>query len=115
MNEASQTNPLRTRLLGLFMVLCAALLSYTSIYRTLEKAWQHAGTITFSTKAVVLIPISGALGLALFLFPQTQPMLWNDGKRLTTLGWVLVLVFAGAGFALQYYFEQQLRALGYTI
>jgi hypothetical protein len=115
MNGTSETSTLRTRLLGLFMILCSAVLAYTAIYTTLEKAWQHAGTISFSTKAVIIIPVSAVLGLALLVFPKTQALLWNEEKRLTVLGWIAVVLFLVIGFAFQYYFEQQLRALGYQI
>ncbi len=113
MNGTLQTSTLRTRLLGLFMLLCSAVFSYTAIYMTLEKAAQHAAAVSFNTKLVVIIPVTAVLGLVLLLFPAARAKLWNEQKKLTVLGWVLVPLFVGLGFALQYYFEQQLRALGY--
>jgi hypothetical protein len=113
MNGTSQASTLHTRLLGLFMLLCSAAFSYISIYMTLEKAAQHAATVSFNTKAVVIIPVTAVLGLAFLLFPKIRPMLWNDDKRLTVLGWITVALFVVVGLAFQYYFEQQLRALGY--
>jgi hypothetical protein len=113
MNETPQTSTLRTRLLGLVMVTCSAVLVYTAVYSPLEKAREHANSISISTKAVAIIPLVGILGMMLFLFPKTQSMLWNEDKKLTVLGWVVILGFLALGFVLHYYFEEQLRALGY--
>jgi hypothetical protein len=115
MNEAPQTNALRTRFLGLFLLLCSAVLSYTSVYTAFEKAWQHANSLSISTKAVVIIPAAAILGLLLLLFPRAQALLWNDGKKLTVYGWIFVVAFIGIGFGFEFWFEQQLRALGYRI
>jgi len=124
MNESPerQNQPPRTlspgaaRIIGVLLILCAAVLIYLSIYLPLQQARAHAAHLTLSDRGVWLPPDMVLIGLLVIFFPKVttyDTVLVNQKKKLSLVGWLLLAVLLAIGFGVQLWFNGQLQALGY--
>ena len=124
MNESPerQNQPPRTlspgaaRIIGVLLILCAAVLIYLSIYLPLQQARAHAAHLTLGDRGVWLPPDMVLIGLLVIFFPKVttyDTVLVNQKKKLSLVGWLLLAVLLAIGFGVQLWFNGQLQALGY--
>jgi len=115
MNESQQV-----RFTGGVFVAIGALLTKISILNVLEAAQHHTDIVTFSRKAILMIPLLFICGVFLVVGGKQGIELGNraglqrgpDG-RISPRLWAIVIPLIGLGLGLQWWVEQRLAALGY--
>jgi len=116
-NQPPRTlSPGAARIIGVLLILCAAVLIYLSIYLPLHQARAHAAHLTVSDRGVWLPPDMVLIGLLVIVFPKVttfDTVLVNQKKKLSLVGWLLVAALLVIGFGVQLWFNSQLKALGY--
>ena len=104
---------LKTRLGGVLVLSIGAVIGWFFILGPLHQAQAGAPTVRYSLKAMVLVPACLVFGLAFLVGGDKLAYRDAERKRLTPLGWVLMVIFAAAAALCYWWFTQQFAALGY--
>lgn len=108
---------LRWRLIGLMLVGGGAALAWFFGFRPLQDARAGAAEVSYSVKLFVAAPLAIVLGVALLLGGARLGALVGGPPRTRAqhlATWPLVIVALAAGLAAWWWFDGELRALGYV-
>lgn len=111
---------MKTRLIGVVLLLLAAFAAYISVYAPIHDAQTHVAQVRTSLKGAFVAPLSLLIGLGMLVGgPRFQAALENSPEKAqrwgkaSVLGWVLFVIGGGIGVALYFWVMSQLHALGY--
>lgn len=105
---------LKSRLGGLLLLAVGVGFGWFFILKPLEAARKHLPEVSYELKAILIVPACFIFGLAFLLGGAGFSYRDKARKRITPMGWVLLVVVAvltGLGF---FWMKQQFTALGYT-
>ncbi len=104
----------RKRMLGVLFILIGLVLGYFFIYLKIADMEQQK-EITYSVKAMVLVPFSMVFGLYYILFTPSGSGAWKDLTVKERPIFIITLVLAAAStFFTVYVFSRQLSLYGYN-
>jgi len=115
--DAPMVTDFMWRLIGLVLTGAGGALAWFFGFRPLQEARAGAAEVSYSVKLFVAAPLAIVLGLALLIGGARLGALVGGPPRtreqhLAT--WPLVIVATAAGLAAWWWFDGELRALGYV-
>jgi hypothetical protein len=106
----------KTRIGGLFFILCGAVLAYLAIWRPYQAALAGSATVSLNRMGIALaivFPLVGAVLTAGGEAASDHIKAQTVGTK-TRLGWLYLLLIAGISLSAYLLVQSKFAALGYT-
>jgi drug/metabolite transporter (DMT)-like permease len=106
----------KTRIGGLFFIVCGAVLGYLAIWRPYQSALGGSASVSLNRMGIALaivLPLAGAILVAGGEAASDHIKAQTVGKK-TRLGWVYLLLIAAISLAVFLLVQSKFAALGYT-